>query len=125
MYLDYSDGKEKRLPTTMLIKIKNNKIISEIKFPGEPKANSKNTTKIKKKGTYFGNEKVIEKSILEDETLKVVTFFEGKDNNKKAKMYKTYLYSKEKITIVKEVMYFNSDEKFIRNKQEFIKTQKL
>ena len=117
MYKNYRDNKEVILQTTMHISIKNSKVITEIKFPREPKANSKSKINLRKKGAYFGNEKIIEKKLLENETLKIVTYFEGKDNNKKAKMYNTYLFNKDSFSIVKEVQYLDSDDKFIRNKQ--------
>ena len=40
LYKNYSDGKEVTLQTTMTISLKKNKVITEIKFTGEPKANS-------------------------------------------------------------------------------------
>jgi hypothetical protein len=119
MYKNYGDGKEVTLQTTMSISIQKNKIITEIKFPREPKANSKVKIKIKKNGTYFGDEKIIEKELLEDNTLKIVTYYEGKDNNQNAKMYKTYVFNKVTFSITKEVQYSGSDEKFIRNKQMY------
>lgn len=119
MYKNYSDGREVTLQTTMDITIKKNKVITEIKFPEEPKANSKTKIKIRKKGTYFGDEKIISKELLENETTKFITFYNGNDNGKKAKMYKTYLFNKDTFSITKEVQYLDSEEKFIRNKQEY------
>ena len=118
-YKDYTSGKETTLKTTMSVFLIKNKVVTEIKFPGEPKANSKSTTKLKKNGTYYGNEKVITNEILEDGTVKITTFFVGKDNYKKARMYKTYTFNKTSFSIVKEVQYLGSDEKFIRNKQNY------
>lgn len=119
MYVDYSNGKQRLLKTTMEIKIKKNKVITEIKFPGEPKANSKNIVKLKKKGTYFGDEKVLKKEFLEDGVTKIITFYIGNDNGKKAKMYNIYLFNKESFSVTKEVEYIDSKEKLIRNKQSY------
>ena len=41
------------------------------------------------------------------------------DNNKKAIMFKTYLFNKDSFSITKEVQYENSEDKFIRNKQTY------
>ena len=119
MYKNYSDGKEITLQTAMAISLKKNKVIIEIKFPGEPKANSKNVIKLKKKGTFFGDEKIIRKETLKNGFTKITTFYFGNDNNKKAKMYKTYLFNKNQFSITKEVEYMDSKEKFIRNKQSY------
>ncbi|WP_026776341.1 hypothetical protein [Polaribacter sp. Hel_I_88] len=119
LYKNYSDGKEVTLQTTMTISLKKNKVITEIKFTGEPKANSKNIVKLRKKGTYFGNEKVIRKEILKNGFTKIITFYRGKDNSKKAKMYNTYLFNKDSFSITKEVEYLDSKGRFIRNKQTY------
>ncbi|MFK8059534.1 MAG: hypothetical protein AB8B78_05520 [Polaribacter sp.] len=119
MYVNYSDGKEVTLQTTMRIELKKNKVITEIKFPGEPKANSTTKIKLRKKGTFFGDEKILKKENLENETLKITTFYKGNDNGKKAKMYKTYLFNKDTFVITKEVEYIGSKDRFIRNKQSY------
>ncbi|WP_146106935.1 hypothetical protein [Polaribacter porphyrae] len=119
MYKNYSDEKEVTLETTMKITLKSNKVINEIKFPKEPKANSKSSIKIRKNGTYFGNEKIISKEILADGFTKIITYYKGKDNNKKAKMYKTYLFNSNSFSITKLVEYLDSGEKIIRNKQTY------
>lgn len=119
LYKNYSDGKEVTLQTTMTISLKKKKVITEIKFPGEPKANSKNIVKLRKKGAYFGDEKVIQKEFLKNGFIKIVTFYRGKDNNKKAKMYNTYLFNKDSFSITKEVEYVDSKERFVRNKQSY------
>ena len=119
MYKNYSDGKEVILQTTMFIIVKKNKVITEIKFPGEPKANSKYRIKLKKKGTYFGDEKIVSKYVLSNGALKIMTTYNGNYNNKKAIMFKTYLFNKDSFSITKEVQYENSEDKFIRNKQTY------
>jgi len=118
-YKDYSNGNLTTLQTTLSVSLKKNKVITEIKFPREPKANSKNSIKIKKDGAYFGNEKVITNEISEDGTVKITTSFVGKDNYKKATMYKMYLFNKDTFTIVKEVQYLDSNKRFMRNKQNY------
>ena len=48
-----------------------------------------------------------------------MTTYNGNDNNKKAIMFKTYLFNKDSFSITKEVQYENSEDKFIRNKQTY------
>ena len=119
MYKDYTSGKKTVLQTTMQVSIKENKFITDVQYTYEPEANSRQRIKIKKGGTYFGSEKVVEKEVQNDGSIKFVTVFKGKDNNKKATMYKTYFFSADKISITKEVQYIDSKEKFIRNKQTY------
>ena len=61
------------------------------------------------------------KENLENGTLKITTFYKRNDNGKKAVMYKTYLFNKDTFVITKEVKYKNSKEKFLRNKQKYIR----
>ena len=85
-------------------------------YPNEPHANSKSTIKLKKGGTYFGYEKVLRKEKLPNGALVFTTSYEEKDNNKDAKMYKTYTFSGTDYSVTKEVQYIGSEERFIRNK---------
>ena len=119
MYKDYTSGKKRVLKTTMQVAIKKNKFITDIQFTYEPDANSRETIKIKKGGTYFGSERIIKKEMKDDGSIKFITSFKGKDNNKKANMYKTYFFSADEISITKEVQYIDSKERFIRNKQSY------
>lgn len=116
MYINYSDGKEVHLKTDMQLHIKGNKIFMLTQYNNEPNANSKGVIKLKKGGTYFGKDKVIEKTQLDNNIIKIVTMYEGRDNNKEATIYKTYLLNEESYNVIKEVQYKDSDEKFIRNK---------
>lgn len=118
-YKNYSDGKNVTLPTTLHITLKKNKVITETKFPEEPKANSKYGVKIKKNGTYYGDEQVLSKKVLPNGSIKISTFYKGKDNNKKAKMYKTYTFNGNSFSVLKEVQYLGSEERFMRNKQVY------
>ena len=119
MYINYSDGKEVYLKTEMQLEVKGNKIFMATQYNNEPNANSKGVIKLKKGGAYFGKEKVIEKSQLENGILKIVTMFEGQDNNKKATIYKTYLFNEKLYTVTKEVLFKDSEIKFIRNKYSY------
>jgi hypothetical protein len=122
-YRNYSDDKEVTLKATLQISLKRNTITTKIKFPGEPKANSEDKIKLRKNGTYFGNEKIIIKEILEDGTIKIITVYEGKDNNRKASIYNTYLFNEKMFVITKEIQYMSTEDKFIRNKQTYKRVQ--
>jgi len=119
MYVDYSSGEETVLQTTMQLTIKGAKIIMSTQYNNEPKANSKGSIKLKKGGSYFGNEKVVEKSKLKDNMIKIVTTYEGFDNNKKATIYKTYLFNSRVYSVTKEIQLNGSKEKFTRNKYSY------
>jgi hypothetical protein len=90
-FKNYSDGKQVTLKKTLSILVTKNKIITKIKFPNEPKANSKKIIKIKRKGTYFGNEKVIKKEVVENGIIKITASYKGNDNNKKANINNIYM----------------------------------
>lgn len=119
MYVNYGDGKEVTLRTTMQVEIKGDKILMRTQFTDEPSANSKSSIKLKNYGTYLGDEKIIAYATLEKGVLKIVTRFKGKDANKPATMYKTYLLSENEFSITKKVQYDDSEEVFIRNRYTY------
>jgi len=121
MYLDYSNGKETTLKTNMQITTKNNKITMNTQFVYEPSAISKNTIKFKKNGTYFGNEKITNKSVSADGTITVITTCEGRDNNEPPTITKTYNISELYFSVTKEVQFKDAKTKFIRNRSTYIK----
>jgi hypothetical protein len=121
MYVNYGDGKEVTLETRMQIDIKKNKIVMRTQYVNEPSANSKSTIKLKKNGTYFGNEKLVEKSISADGTLTLVTTYEGRDNNEPATIYNTFVFDGYHFSITKEVLFKDAEKRFIRNKSTYTK----
>jgi hypothetical protein len=121
MYLDYSTGKETTLKTNMQITTKNNKITMNTQYVYEPSANNKNTIKLKKNGTYFGNEKIIEKTVSKDGITTIITVFKGSDNNKPATLFKTYIFSGTAFSVTKEVQFENTKEKLVRNRVTYTK----
>ena len=119
-YKDYQSGKQETIPCTMQLKIEKDKIIFNQQYTYESNKNNKSTVKIKKNGRYFGNEEVI--SLTKEngkETL--VTRYSGKDNGKKANMYVTRVLTDTTYTVTKEVVYLDSDERFIRNRYNYTK----
>ena len=119
MYIDYTSGNKTVLQTKMQLVVKGNRIMISTQYNNEPKANSKGSIKLKKGGTYFGNEKVIKKIKQKNGMIKIVTMFKGSDNNKKATIYKTYLFDDNIYSVTKEILLTGSKEKFIRNKYSY------
>ncbi|NHF60065.1 hypothetical protein FK220_011975 [Flavobacteriaceae bacterium TP-CH-4] len=121
MYVNYGDGREVKLRTTMQLKIKGNKISMDTQYTDEPSANGTDTIKISSDGKYLGKEEVIEKEVGENGYLKIVTRYEGKDNNRPAIMTKTYLITENTFSVSKEVSYKDTTEVLIRNKTSYTK----
>ncbi len=120
-YINYSDGKEVNIRTTLKIFVQDDTIIQEVKFPDEPKANYISRVKVKKNGDYFGDEKVVDLDFEGGSITKLTTRYKGRDNNKKADIHKTYLFGNQSISITKTVIYQKSQEKMIRNRYTYKK----
>ncbi len=119
-YTDYQSGELKDAETTLQIKIENNTVKSNIQYTYEPNKNNKSSVKLKKNGTYYGNEKVIENTY--DKGLRTIkTMYEGKDDNRPATMYITHTFNDDTYTVTKFVAYKNSKESLIRNTYKFKK----
>ncbi len=121
MYVNYGDGKEVQLRTTMQIKVKGNKIIRSIQYTDEPSANSESNIIISKDGRYLGKESVVEKIIEKNGDMQLVTRLEGKDNNRPAIMTMTYVITDTTFSVTKKVSYKDSEEVLIRNKFSYSK----
>ncbi len=121
MYVNYGDGKEVYLPTTLQVKIKGRKIIMNTQYTNESSANGTGVIEISKDGTWLGEEKIIEKITGPNRELTIVTSFEGYDDERPAKLFKTYLITPNSFSITKKVFYENSDEPLIRNKYTYSK----
>ncbi|TCK69129.1 hypothetical protein DFQ05_0644 [Winogradskyella wandonensis] len=119
-YKDYQSGKQETVDATMQFKIEGDKLISNVQYTYEPSKNHKGSVKIKKNGTYFGNEKVL--SFKEENGTKtLVTTYQSRDNGKKADMFITHTLTDSTYTVTKEVSYLDSDEKFVRNTYSYTK----
>ena len=119
MYVNYGDGKEVNLRTTMQIEIQGDQLLMQTQFTDEPSANSVDTIKLKKGGTYLGNELIIKREDLADGTIEILTRFEGKDANQPATMFKTYRINESEITISKRVKFERSEKELIRNRYTY------
>lgn len=119
-YKDYGSGKQEKIPATLQITIENGKIKSSIQYDYEPHKNHNEIVKIKKNGTYYGNEKVI-KNVLEHGTRTIVTSYNGKDNGVKATFFNIHKFDRVLYSITKEVQLENTKERFVRNTYSFTK----
>jgi len=122
MYVNYSDNKEVTLPTTLKLEVKKNKIIFQTKYTYEESANTKSTIKIKKNGTYLGNQKIINISRNDDGSIKIETMREGRDDNRKATIYITYFFNDTTLSMKKEVEFKDAPGKFVRNQYTYTKS---
>ncbi|WP_400080274.1 hypothetical protein [Winogradskyella sp. R77965] len=119
-YKDYQSGEPRTIETTLQIKIEGDKIISNVQYTYEPNKNNKSSVKLKKNGTYYGNEKILSNT-FENGIRTLVTTYKGRDAGKKATMYMTHQFSETTYKVTKEVQFKNSEERFIRNTYEFTK----
>lgn len=121
MYVNYGDGKEVNLRTTMQIEVAGNEFTMKTQYTDEPSANGEGSIKISADGTYLGEEKIVEKIALDGGGLKLVTRYTGSDNNRAAIMTKTYLITNSSFSITKEVSYEDSKEVLVRNRYTYTK----
>ena len=119
-YKDYQSGEITSIDATMQAKIEGEKIVYNVQYTYEPNKNNKSSVKIKKNGTYYGNENVVSNT-FENGTRTFVTSYEGKDNGKKATMFITREFNETSYTETKEVLLKGAKERFVRNKYEFTK----
>ncbi|MGB5243075.1 MAG: hypothetical protein WBN28_00320 [Lutimonas sp.] len=118
-YLDYQSNELVPVSTTMQIKITEKEIEQNIQYTWEPNKNVLAKTKIRKNGTYLGKQKVLAKTIREDGSLLLITSAEGKDDNKKAKLFFTYEFGTNYYKVTKEVQFEGSAERFLRNTYDY------
>ncbi|MBV7267592.1 hypothetical protein [Winogradskyella luteola] len=121
-YTDYQSGELETIDATMQFKIDGDKIKTSVQYTYEPNKNYNGSVKIRKNGTYFGNEKVV--SFTEDNGTKVlVTTHRGKDDNRKADMYITHTLTDTTYIVSKEVVYLDTKERLTRNTYNYTKIQ--
>ncbi len=121
-YTDYQSGNLETIDATMQFKIHDDKITTSVQYTYEPNKNYKSSVRIKKNGTYFGNEKVV--SFSDEKGVKImVTTYRGKDNGKKADMYTTYTLTDKTYSVSKEVVYRDTKERLVRNTYNYTKIQ--
>ena len=119
-YKDYQSGEFTGIDATMQVKIEGEKVVYNIQYTYEPNKNNKSSVKIKKNGTYYGNEKVVS-NVLENGIRIIVTTYQGKDDGKKATMCITRQFNGTSYKEIKEVQFKDSEERFVRNTYELTK----
>ena len=119
-YKDYQSGEWTPVEATMQISVKGAKIKTSIQYSYEPNKNRTSTVKLKDGGNYYGNERVLSNELRDDYRL-IKTTYKGKDDNRNATIFITYKFNSEQYIITKEVLYYDSNTKIIRNKYEFHK----
>ena len=101
------------------IKLYNNKLSLNFKYPNEPNAFSQGQILISKKGDKINKEIVVSKQELSNEQIEIITEYSGKDNKKKALIRNKYILGSKKFVIRKEVKFENSNEWIMRNEYSF------
>ena len=121
-YLDYGSKKT--------VKIRSNVTITRsaadplawtfaFEYPDEPKADRTSEVKLSADGTVFDDENVVQRRKLPDGTLSIVTTADGTDDNRKALIRHTYLISKKRYSVTKEVRFEGTEEYIKRNSSEW------
>jgi len=121
MYINYSDGKEIHINATLEIILTEDGIVQKMAYPDEPNANYTSDIPFKDNGRFFGDEEVIETKLINNQIVELTTYYKGMDNNKKADIYKTYLFGDTRLTITIVVVYKKTKQKMVRNRYTFTK----
>lgn len=117
-YADYRTNKKVSISSNLTVtRSATDKLswVFEYQYPDEPKANSTETVTISSDGTTIDGEKVVERTRLAGDTLRIVTEKTGPDNNKNALFRFTYVLSAMSLSIRKEVRYEGEAQFFERN----------
>jgi hypothetical protein len=121
-YLDYRSNRPVSIPSTLIVsrpKGDEPVWIFDYRYPDEPKANSRETVTLGTDGTTLNGERVVERTSLAGERLKVVTEKSGMDNDRKAAIRHTYSIGATSFSIRKEVRYDDAKEYIERNRYEW------
>lgn len=124
-YIDYSSGKPYTMPANIIVKpLKNspNFLIENI-YPDEPKANSIDTFYVSSDCKIMDDCEVKTITKLKNGQVKIVTQRIGVDGNdsKKGLIKQTYLLSKTKYSIKKEVLFDGKSTWLLRHQYNFEK----
>jgi hypothetical protein len=117
-YLDYSKNKKVSIPSRLTVtRSATDKLswVFDYEYPDEPQANEKENVAIGKDGKTINDTTMVERTILADKTLKIVTEKAGIDNDRRALFRYTYLIGAQSFSLKKEVRYEGVGEFFERN----------
>lgn len=118
-YLDYSTGKPFTMPADVVLRTTaKGMIILSYSYPKEPKANGNDTIIISSDGSMIDGARVVERSVMEDGAVKIITDKDGLDGNdrKKAVIRHYYIIGKNVFQTTKEVR-FEGTEKWIKRNE--------
>lgn len=119
MYIDYSSGKETKIPATLKVeRLRENRFTLAYGYPDEPHANATERIAIRDDGRRLNSQKVITKTVTPDSTT-IVTMQNGIDNNKPATLRYTYTISKKAVEIRKDVQLEGGTEWSLRSSFQF------
>lgn len=121
-YLDYTSNKQESIPATASVDIKSENLFKlAIYYTNEPSRNGKDVYRINKKGTMINDQKVIERTLQADGTLKIVLESKGPDGNdhKPATFHHELVIGKTVFTMTKLVRFDGDDQFFQRNQYAF------
>lgn len=118
-YLDYGKNKKVSIPSNLTVTgpgaADAHSWTFDYQYPDEPKANSKDAVVVGGGGTTIDGERVVERAIAPDGTLKIVTEKAGADNDKPSLFRFTYLVGATTFSIKKEVRHEGAAGFFERN----------
>jgi len=117
-YLDYGSNRKVSIPSNVTVTRSAGDPrawIFAYQYPEEPRADSRDTVALSADGRSLGEQSVVERTVLPDGTLRVVTRRAGTDDDRAATFCFTYLIGGSRASIRKEVMYEGAAEYFERN----------
>ena len=116
-YLDYRSNKKTSIKSNLIVRRAENGGLwwFDYEYPDEPKANGSTSTLLMNDGRKFLDQDVIERTVLPDKALRVITTRMGEDNNKKALFRYTYTFGSKAFSVKKEVQLEGTPEWFERN----------
>jgi hypothetical protein len=121
-YLDYTSNKQESIRATASVAIKRDNLLKlEIYYTDEPSRNGKDVYRIKENGTMINDQKVLERTLQADGTLKIVLESKGPDGNDHmpATFHHELVIGKTVFTITKLVRFDGKDQFFQRNQYAF------
>jgi len=121
-YLDYTSNKQESIPATASVEIKGENLLKlAIYYTIEPSRNGKDVYRIKENGTMINDQRVIERTLQADGTVKIVLESNGPDGNdhKPATFHHELVIGNTVFTMTKRVRFDGEDQFFQRNQYTF------
>lgn len=120
-YIDYSSNKPYTMPVEYKISQGKNELILliDVNYPNETSANKKAKLNRSADGTHIDKHPIVSKEKLDNDALKFITEYTGKDNNQKSTIRLIYTLGDNVLTIQKKVQYPGNVEWKTRNTFSF------